>query len=105
MTRIRGTRPLERRTIVVTRAAPQAQRFVQLLEEAGARVLQAPTIAIEPPQSWEPLDAALAALEGVDDEHVRHLINFIRGSRRGFTREEREAPHPSERELLFKVRG
>jgi len=47
----------------VTRAAPQAQRFVQLLEEAGARVLQAPTIAIEPPQSWEPLDGALAALD------------------------------------------
>src|SRR5256886_5948888 len=63
VTRVGGTRPLERRTIVVTRAAPQAQRFVQLLEEAGARVLQAPTIAIEPPQSWEPLDGALAALD------------------------------------------
>ena len=63
VTRVGGTRPLQRRTIVVTRAAPQAQRFVQLLEEAGARVLQAPTIAIEPPQSWEPLDAALDALD------------------------------------------
>ena len=63
LTRVEGTRPLERRTIVVTRAAPQAQKFVQLLEEAGARVLQAPTIAIEPPQSWEPLDAALDALD------------------------------------------
>src|SRR5262249_61609767 len=27
------------------------------------RVLQAPTIVIEPPASWEPLDTALAALE------------------------------------------
>ena len=63
VTRVEGTRPLERRTIVVTRASPQAQKFVQLLEEAGARVLQAPTIAIEPPQSWEPLDAALDALD------------------------------------------
>ena len=63
LTRVEGTRPLERRTIVVTRAAPQAHKFVQLLEEAGARVLQAPTIAIEPPQSWEPLDAALDALD------------------------------------------
>ena len=63
VTRVEGTRPLERRTIVVTRAAPQAHKFVQLLEEAGARVLQAPTIAIEPPQSWEPLDAALDALD------------------------------------------
>lgn len=56
-------RPLEGRTIVVTRARAQAQRFVQLLEAAGARVLQAPTIVIEPPASWEQLDAALAALE------------------------------------------
>jgi UDP-N-acetylglucosamine acyltransferase len=52
-----------------------------------------------------PLASALAALEEVDDESVAHLVAFIRSSRRGFTREEREAPHPSERELLFKVRG
>ena len=56
-------RPLEGRTIVVTRARAQAQRFVELLEAAGARVLQAPTIVIEPPASWEPLDTALAGLE------------------------------------------
>ena len=52
-----------------------------------------------------PLQSALAALEEVDDENVAHLVAFIRGSRRGFTREEREPPHASERELLFKVRG
>lgn len=52
-----------------------------------------------------PLASALAALEEVDDESVSHLVAFIRASRRGFTREEREAPHTSERELLFKVRG
>jgi UDP-N-acetylglucosamine acyltransferase len=52
-----------------------------------------------------PLKSALAALEEVDDESVAHLVAFIRASRRGFTREERDAPHPSERELLFKVRG
>lgn len=52
-----------------------------------------------------PLQSALGALEEVDDENVQHLVAFIRSSRRGFTREEREAPHPSERELLFKVRG
>ncbi len=56
-------KPLEGRTIVVTRARAQAQRFVDLLEAAGARVLQAPTIVIEPPASWEPLDTALAALD------------------------------------------
>ena len=55
-------RPLDGRTIVVTRAAAQAQRFTELLEEAGARVLEAPAIVIAPPPSWEPLDAALDAL-------------------------------------------
>jgi uroporphyrinogen III methyltransferase/synthase len=55
-------RPLEGRTIVVTRAAAQAQRFTQLLEAAGARVIEAPAIVIAPPASWEPLDAALRAL-------------------------------------------
>ena len=55
--------PLAGRTVVVTRAAEQAARFVELLEAAGARVLQAPTIAIEPPASWMPLDQALGALD------------------------------------------
>jgi len=61
--RATDTRPLAGRTIVVTRAAAQAQRFVDLLEAAGARVIHAPTIVIEPPASWEPLDAALGALD------------------------------------------
>jgi len=55
--------PLDGRTIVVTRAAAQAQRFTQLLQAAGARVLEAPAIVITPPASWEPLDAALEALD------------------------------------------
>ena len=48
---MKGDGALNGRTIVVTRAAAQAQRFVTLLEDAGARVLEAPTIAIEPPVS------------------------------------------------------
>jgi len=56
-------RPLDGRTIVVTRAAAQAQRFTQLLQTAGARVLEAPAIVITPPASWEPLDAALDTLD------------------------------------------
>ena len=63
MTSATGTRPLQGRTIVITRAAAQAQRFVDLLEAEGARVLAAPTIAIEPPPSWEPLDAALEDID------------------------------------------
>ena len=55
-------RPLDGRTIVVTRAAEQAGAFSALLEGDGARVIEAPTIVIEPPQSSAPLDAALADL-------------------------------------------
>jgi len=32
------------------------------------------------------LEDALAELERIDDANVRHLADFIRGSRRGFTR-------------------
>jgi uroporphyrinogen III methyltransferase/synthase len=63
MTEATEMRPLQGRTIVITRAAAQAQRFVDLLEAEGARVLAAPTIAIEPPPSWEPLDTALEAID------------------------------------------
>ena len=52
--------PLAGRVILVTRAREQADRFAALLEEAGARVLLVPTIVIEPPDSWAPLDEALA---------------------------------------------
>jgi uroporphyrinogen III methyltransferase/synthase len=62
MVAMTGARPLEGRTVVVTRAAEQAASFVALLEQAGARVIQAPTIVVEPPESWAPLDAALAEL-------------------------------------------
>jgi UDP-N-acetylglucosamine acyltransferase len=50
-----------------------------------------------------PLAQALAALEESSDESVVHLAAFIRDSRRGFTREERELTVSTERELLFKV--
>jgi UDP-N-acetylglucosamine acyltransferase len=51
------------------------------------------------------LERALAMLEEADDENVTHLARFIRDSRRGFTREEREATGAVERDLLFKVSG
>ncbi|HKW95816.1 MAG TPA: uroporphyrinogen-III synthase [Methylomirabilota bacterium] len=60
MTDVRGAKPLTGRVVLVTRAREQAGTFAELLEAAGARVLLVPTIAIEPPQSWAPLDAALA---------------------------------------------
>jgi uroporphyrinogen-III synthase len=56
------SRALDGRTIVVTRAAEQAGTFSTLLRAEGARVIEAPTIVIEPPESWTPLDATLADL-------------------------------------------
>jgi UDP-N-acetylglucosamine acyltransferase len=37
-------------------------------------------------KSAAPLEEVLAELEQVDDENVAHLVNFIRGSKRGFIR-------------------
>jgi UDP-N-acetylglucosamine acyltransferase len=36
-----------------------------------------------------PLEVALRNMELIDDDNVTHLIQFVRGSRRGFTREPR----------------
>ncbi|HEU5393716.1 MAG TPA: uroporphyrinogen-III C-methyltransferase, partial [Candidatus Methylomirabilis sp.] len=56
-------KPLFGKTVVVTRARAQASAFARLLEGAGAEVLEAPAIALEPPASWAPLDDALAHLD------------------------------------------
>jgi uroporphyrinogen III methyltransferase/synthase len=55
-------KPLAGRRIVVTRTRGQSAAFRRLLEAAGAEVLEIPTISIEPPDSWEPLDRALREL-------------------------------------------
>jgi len=54
-------RGLEGRTILVTRPRGQAARLVDALHDEGARTLEAPAIQIEPPESWEPMDRAIAA--------------------------------------------
>ena len=56
---LQSAQPLAGRVILITRAREQAGRFAALLEEAGGEVLLVPTIAIEPPESWAPLDEAL----------------------------------------------
>ena len=58
--RPRSALPLAGRAVAVTHALGQAERLVTLLEAAGACVVLAPVIAIEPPASWVPLDGALA---------------------------------------------
>ena len=54
--------PLAGKTIVVTRARQQASRLSRELEALGARVIEIPAIEIIPPDSYEPLDAALGNL-------------------------------------------
>jgi len=59
---VAAAKPLAGRVVVVTRPRTQAVAFATLLEAAGATVLLAPTIVIEPPLSWAPLDRALGRL-------------------------------------------
>jgi len=59
-------KPLAGRTIVITRAASQAEEFVGALEQYGARVTLCPTIEIRALESYELLDDAIAHLYGYD---------------------------------------
>jgi uroporphyrinogen III methyltransferase/synthase len=78
----RSRRPLAGRTIVVTRASDQAAAFSALLREAGARVIEAPAIALRPPRTWAPVDRALARL----DSYGILIFTSVNGVRRFFER-------------------
>lgn len=54
--------PLAGTRILITRAREQASSFAQLLEAAGAEVVEFPTINFAPPENWAPLDAAIGRL-------------------------------------------
>lgn len=60
------TESLHNKTILITRAAGQSSDFRRLLEAQGATVVDMPTLAILPPSTWQPLDAAIARLDQVD---------------------------------------
>ena len=60
------TKPLEGRTVVITRAASQAGELSALLDDYGAKVFICPTIEIREPDSFERLDEALDHLYGYD---------------------------------------
>jgi uroporphyrinogen III methyltransferase / synthase len=55
--------PLFGKRIVVTRAREQAAPFCDRLEELGAEAVTLPTIEFREPQSWSPLDDAIARLQ------------------------------------------
>jgi len=56
------TRPLFGRRILVTRAREQASRLSAGLEAAGAECVEAPAIRIAPPESYAPIDQAIAEM-------------------------------------------
>ena len=56
------SKPLFGKRVVVTRAREQASDLKRLLEEAGAQVLQFPTIEIAPPSSYDSLDRVIDAI-------------------------------------------
>ena len=58
-----NTGPLQGRVIAVTRAEQQLGEARRLFEQAGATVLDLPALVIGPPDTWGPLDDALAELE------------------------------------------
>lgn len=57
---------LQNRRVLVTRTRTQASDLAARLESLGATALLVPTIEIVPPESYVPLDAALAELEAFD---------------------------------------
>lgn len=58
--------PLFGRTVIVTRPEGQAQDLSRMLVEQGADVIEAPTITIEPPADYGPLDEALLGIRRYD---------------------------------------
>jgi uroporphyrinogen-III synthase len=57
---------LSNQTILVTRSSQQASEFSKLLQEAGAVVVEMPTLEISPPSTWDAFDRAIAELESFD---------------------------------------
>jgi hypothetical protein len=58
--------PLSGKRVVITRASHQAAPLVKELERQGAIVISIPTIEIQPPHSFQPLDKALAKVQKYD---------------------------------------
>ena len=59
-------KPLFGKTILVTRAGAQAYGLAEQIERSGGKVIELPTIEIQPPESFAPLDAAVREIERYD---------------------------------------
>ena len=58
--------PLFGKRIVITRTREQSGALREAIEELGAQAIEVPAIEIRDPESWQPLDDALARLETFD---------------------------------------
>jgi uroporphyrinogen III methyltransferase/synthase len=58
--------PLVGRVVLATRPAGQADELAGLVRAAGGSCLHVPLVAIQPPESWAPLDAALTRADSYD---------------------------------------
>jgi uroporphyrinogen III methyltransferase / synthase len=61
-----GSSILSGKRVVVTRARTQASELGRRLREFGAEVIEFPTIAIEPPRDYAPMDRAIERLQEYD---------------------------------------
>ncbi len=57
---------LEGKTVLVTRSLSQSRELGSLLEGLGAKVVSIPTIAIGPPETWDPVDYAIKRIADFD---------------------------------------
>ncbi|MGI0079085.1 MAG: uroporphyrinogen-III synthase [Nitrososphaerales archaeon] len=58
--------PLLGRTILITRTEKGNETERQKLESLGAKVVELPTIEIQPPSSWSAIDGAIGTIDGFD---------------------------------------
>ena len=54
------------KTILVTRAAHQAEEFARAIERYGGTPILFPTIDVQPPKSWEECDRAIDGISRYD---------------------------------------
>lgn len=55
--------PLQGKRVLITRPEEQAEQFADQLRRLGAEPMIVPTIAVRPPEDWEPADEAIRSLE------------------------------------------
>jgi uroporphyrinogen III methyltransferase/synthase len=62
----RAVRPLAGRRVLLTRPAGQGEELASLIRSQGGECVHLPLIRIDPPPTWEPLDAAIRTADTFD---------------------------------------